>query len=392
MTCRLVLIANTPGATCLSSYLHPDSGQSIMLVGGKEVTKYTALQYTSSKKRGTIINTPDHIGGLKDLNVSQYGEELRLWYTTDADAVHYYTTTTRNPAKGTVIPLLAEKEGGRVSSMLKARSEIDKNDKELVSSLISVDETGNLTLLQQDSATQIWQQCPFWYASQKDIMELRGYLLRMHAIAEDNDDKTTAIPGCYLRVSSSGVARCIINGRDATVSPTPQWFQTDTKGVLNIMLQNDDATCNEFCADAWRTHEAGSPETPLREIRILNPARKNVKKLEGVKTAADLRALQAPDGTYMVDGNISVEDANNGATCISTLVDQVHKFYEDERQKMAQEHHERLWSSFRAGEPLPTGIFFTWKDLGDAVSGAWHWVQRKFKEVGKWGVKFVGKC
>lgn len=116
-----------------------------------------------------------------------------------------------------------------------------------------------------------------------------------------------------------------------------------------------------------------------------------MKKLEGVKTAADLRALQAPYGTKMVDANISDEDAKNGATCISTLVDQVHKFYEDERQTMAQEHHERLWSSFRAGEPLPTGIFITWKNIGHALSGAWHWVQRKFKEVEKWGVKFVGE-
>jgi hypothetical protein len=132
-----------------------------MLVGGKEITKFTAMQYTSSTKRGTVINTPDHIGGLKDLNVSQCGEELRLWYTTDADAVHYYTTTTKDPTKGTVIPLLAEKEGGRVSSMLQSRSAIDKNDKELVSSLISMDETGNLTSCNKTLQRRFGSSAPF---------------------------------------------------------------------------------------------------------------------------------------------------------------------------------------------------------------------------------------
>lgn len=347
-----------------------------MLVRGKEITQFTAMEYTSRKGKGTVINTPDNIDGLKDLHVSQSEEELRLWYTTDADVVHYYSRTTEDPTAGEVIPLLSEGQGGRASSMLNARLVVNKDDTELVSSLVSVDETGYLTLLQQDASTQIWQQYSFWHASEKNIIELRGYLLRMHAIAEENDDKATVIPGCYLRVSSSGVVRCIINCRDATVSPAPQWLQTDTMGVLNIMLQNVDATCNEFCADAYRAYQKGSPEIPLRNTKILNPASKLVKKLDGVKTASDLRALRAPDGSKMVDDGVSDDDAANGAECISVLVYQVHDFYEEEKQQQLKEHHERLWSSFRAGKPL-SGIFIHWKHIGHKIKGIWHHIHNK---------------
>ncbi|KAI8717021.1 hypothetical protein NCS52_00997300 [Fusarium sp. LHS14.1] len=374
------------GATCISSYVDPNSHQSILLVGGQNVTAFKAKEYCSPKGAGTPIEMGDLVGSIKDLQVSQSRETLRFWYTTEADAVHYYTTKSTSLSNGKVTPILPEGQGGRISSMISLKS-ADKHagSPALVSSLLSVDENGNLTLLQQDSASQLWQKYPFWHASTENVIELRGYMLRMHAVAS-NDNESSLIPGCWLRVSSSGVVRCIVNGRHASLSPVPQWHQTDAKGVLNIMLQNDDATCHQFAADVFRAAKPGSPETNL-EIPILDPSRKMIKKLDGVKTADDVAQLRKPDGTRLVP-NASHDDLKAAADSISTLVDQAHKFHEGSQQQFSSFRVEKLSSGVGGAVPY-NAQFFSLGDLVDDLEGAWNWVEEKLKDAVKWGCDFI---
>ncbi|KAF7539729.1 hypothetical protein G7Z17_g12369 [Cylindrodendrum hubeiense] len=241
----------------------------------------------------------------------------------------------------------------------------DDSNAALVSSLLSVDENGNLTLLQQDSASQLWQRYPFWHASSENVIELKGYMLRMHAVAS-SDDESPLIPGCWLRVSSSGVVRSIINGRHASLSPTPQWYQANAKGVLNIMLQNDDATCHQFVADSFRAAKPGSRETSLGNA-LLDPSKKLIKKLDV--------------------GNVSDDDLKAAADSISTLVDQAHQYHDGNQQEFA---------SFKAamlapgvGGALPYDAqFFSLGGLIDDIEGAWNWVEHKLEEAWKWGCEF----
>lgn len=378
------------GATCIGVYVDPDSHQSVLLIGGKDVTAFKAKDYCSPKGTGTPIETGDSINSIKDLHVSQSGETLRFWYTTDVDAIHYYTTSTTTLVGGKVIPLLPEGQGGRISSMLSLNSADTNNpNPALVSSILSVDENGNLTLLQQDSASQLWQTYPFWHASSENVIELKGYMLRMHAVASDNGDESSLTPGCYLRVSSSGVVRCIVNGRHATLSPTPKWYQTDAKGVLNIMFQNDDdATCHQFAADAFRPAKPGSPETVLGDNPLLDPSRKLVKKLDGVTTPEDVRALRKPDGTPLVSPDASSEDLKAAADSISVLVEQAHKYHEGSQQHFVSFTTTSLESGIRAESTF--SLRYSWGDFIDDVEGAWHWVEEKLKDAWKWGCEFIG--
>ncbi|KAL5592278.1 hypothetical protein FOBRF1_013304 [Fusarium oxysporum] len=373
------------GATCIDSYIDPASGQSVLLVAGQNVTAFKAKEYCSPKGTGTSIDTGDLIQSIKDLHVSQSGETLRFWYTTDADAVHYYTTKSTALSGGTITPILPEGQGGRISSMLTVNSAGNHgSDSVLVSSLISVDENGNLILLQQDSATQIWQRYPFWHASTENVIELRGYMLRMQAVAS-SDNEPSLIPGCWLRISSSGVVRCIVNNRHVSISPTPQWLQTDAKGVLNIMFQNDDTTCHQFAADCFRAAKPGSFEITL-EDPILDPSKKMIKKLDNVKTADDVANLRKPDGTPLVS-SASPEDLKAAADSISTLVDQAHKFHENSQSEVLS--FSEAMSSLDIGRATPYSQLFSFGDLIDDIAGAWNWVEEKFKDVVKWGCDFI---
>ncbi|KAL7807007.1 hypothetical protein V8C44DRAFT_192714 [Trichoderma aethiopicum] len=215
---------------CISSYVDSTSHQSILLVGGPNLSAFKASEYCSPTGRGTAISTGDIVDSLKNLQVIVSGQTLRFWYTTDADAVRYCTADSTTLSKGTVILLLSEGKRGRIAGLLSLKSR-DGSDRTLVSSLLSVDEYGNLSFLQQDSATQLWKTYLFRYASNQNVMELQGFMLRMHATATDGSE-AARIPGCWLRVGASGVVRCIVNGRHATLGATGQRYETDAKGVL----------------------------------------------------------------------------------------------------------------------------------------------------------------
>ncbi|KAK0757264.1 hypothetical protein N5P37_009982 [Trichoderma harzianum] len=317
------------GATCINSYVDPTSHQSILLIGGQIITAFKSSEYCSAKGKGTVINTGDQVSGLKDLHVTLSGQTLRFWYTTNTDAVHYYTAQSTALSNGTVIPLLSEGKGGQISGLLSLKS-ADGSDQTLVSSLLSVDEYGNLVLLQQDSVSQLWQTYPFWYASDLNVIETKGFMLRMHATATTSDE-ASLIPGCWLRVSASGVVRCTVNGRYASLGPTGQWYQTDAKGVLNIQLQSDDASCFVFSADSYRAAKPGSPETPLQNP-LLDPSVKVIMKLDNVQTPEDVRALKKQDGTPLIPSNASDDDVKSAAASIQALVDQTRQNQGDSQQ------------------------------------------------------------
>lgn len=389
-----------PEATCIGSYIDPKSKQSILLIGGPRVVAFKPKEYLSPKGTGEVIDAGDNLTSLRDLQVSQVGEILRLWYTTTDDAVHYYTARTTSLSQGVQGSLLPKGQGGRISSLIQLRSTSQAGKGVLVSSLVSVDQHGNLTLLQQDSASRVWQRFPLWHADAGNIIELKGYMLRMQAVSStDNqnalsDDETLLIPGCWLRVSCSGVVRCKVNGREVTLSPTAQWLQTNARGILNIIMQSDDMACHQFVADAFRAAKQDSREVLLGNSDILDPSKKVAKKLDHVKDPSDLRALRKPDGSPLIDPSASHDDVKAATDSIRTLVDQVHSFHEKSDKSFAA-HRMTVLSNLEAGSPLQTIELYSFGDfIGDIVDGlkdGWHWIEQGLEDAWKWGCEFVGE-
>ncbi|PYH40187.1 uncharacterized protein BP01DRAFT_410995 [Aspergillus saccharolyticus JOP 1030-1] len=379
------------GASCLASFLDPAKLSTVVLVGGKEITALTSKEYMSSKHgSGTVIDSLKNISDLKDLHVSQTGEDLRLWYTTAADAVYYYTTTTTALSEGVVIPLLAEGLGGRISSLLTSPP-ADGVSKLLVSSLLSVDEHGNLSLLQQDPTSQAWQQYPYWHASVETITEVKGLMVRLHTmVANDGDgDSADHLPGCWLRVSCSGVVRCIVNGRHTTLSPAAQWYQTDAKGVLNILLQTDDATIHQFAADAYRPAQkpsqslsASAGERTLTDP-LLDPSHKIIPKIRGIKTADQVVNLKKADGSPLFE--TAPKDPGHVADIFQQLVASADALQEKNKQQL-QTYHATVTSPTSGSTVVPYGF---WTDVGDAFSGAWHWLTDVAEDVWEWTCHIV---
>ncbi|KAG2019146.1 hypothetical protein GB937_005439 [Aspergillus fischeri] len=384
------------GATCLASFLDPAKKWTVVLVGGEAITALTYKEYRSPHGGpGTVIDELKKITDLKDLHLSQTGENLRLWYTTAADAVHYYTTTTTALSKGVVIPLLAKGLGGRISSLLSSRP-ADGGSRLLVSSLLSVDEHGNLLLLQQDPISQAWQQYPFWHASVETVTPVTGIMVRLHAtVVNDGDgDSADLLPGCWLRVSCSGVVRCIINGCHTTLSPTAEWHQTDAKGVLNILLQTDDATIHKFAVDVYRPARAPSKPMATAAERnlidpVLDPSQKVLPRIEGVKTPDDVQNLKKPDGSPLFAKQLDPEDAKGAVTAFKQLVASAKDLNNKDKDRAQAYHATVVAPENPNNSPDILVPFGFWSDVGDAFNGMWHWLGDVADTVWHWSCDLV---
>ena len=313
------------GATCVTSFLDPDKGYSTLLVGGDNITAFISSEYTSSKEHGTVISPQRSSLCLKDIHASLVSHDLRVWYTTKSDSAHYYTTTTSALSEGRLVPLLAEGKAGQISGMLSLGSATGKQAKP-VSSLISVDEHGALLLLQQDPRSGVWQQFPFYHVSTTNVIELKGYSLRFHAKASSESNPgpgsdQVLIPSSWLRVASSGVIRCIIDGRSACLAPAPKWFQTDSQGVLNVVFATKDASCYKVLIDAFRPANASEDSSEVRWLNapVLDPSRKLIPKLEFVNSKDDLRTAKTQTGASLISADATDEDVGKAAAAIVLL-------------------------------------------------------------------------
>lgn len=369
-----------------------------MLVAGDHITCFLPRDYLSHRGTGKVIDNLEKVPGLKDIHCSQTQEDLRLWYTTAENAVHYYTTTTADLSKGLRIPLLPEGQGGRVSGLLCTQARDEKSNL-LVSSLLSVDQDANICLLQQDSASKVWQKYPFFVSSERNVREVQSYMLRFRVIqnkdSEETDNDSEMILGSSLYVTCSGLVRCFVNGKATIISPTGGWYKTDAKGVLNILLQTEDATCHQFTAERYRPVEIPGEKSPQNSERLiadpmLDPSEKVVGRLKKIKTEADLRGLRRQDGTPLVGPDVPDSDVSQAAKAfqqLSARADEIHsdKYQKRTAYKMAIQE---LSSQSASGEIAPHGFL---DDAGDWMVGAWNWVSEKVHDATDWGLKRVGE-
>lgn len=363
-------------------------------MGGEKITAYQPSEYVSPKQHGTIIATKDSSLGLKDIHVSTLGDELRVWYTTTANGAHYYTTNISALSKGRLIPLLSDGQGGQISGLLSLRPRDPQGLP--VSSLVSVRNHTDLLLLQQDPKSGVWEQFPFFhFKADTKVIEVYGYTLRLQAKALSDSGNSgsvpdeTLIPGCWLRVSSSGVIRCIINGRTASLNTTGQWFQTDAQGVLNIVFATEDASCHKLRTEAFRPAKTSETSDKVRSLDVptLDPTRKIVRRLDGINSEQDLRAAKTQSGELLIT-KASDSDIRKAATAIQLLREQI-KVFDNEDEKAFKAFKSNVLS--RGQDTAYIANFSLWDDIKHWAGEKLKWLYDNVKEGWDWFVEKIGE-
>ena len=266
-----------------------------------------------------------------------------------------------------------------------------------VSSLVAVKDHKDLLLLQQDPHSGVWEQFPFFhFKADTKVIEVHGYTLRLRAkalIDSGNNDPGpdgTLIPGCWLKVSSSGVIRCIINSRIASLNTTGQWFQTDSQGVLNIIFATEDASCYKLRTEAFRPAKTSETSNQVRllDVPTLDPTRKIVRRLDGIKSEQDLRAARTQSGELLIT-KASDSDIKKGATALQILREHLKDFdNKDEmsfkahkKNKSSQGQHTAYFANNSGLDGLEHWAGEKLKWLYDNVQEGWNWLVDKFGET-----------
>lgn len=305
------LANSSTGSLCIDSYINPTTTFSELAVGGDVITKFDYHQYSVTNSPGTTVVTGDVSLGMTDIHVAQANNNITFWYTTAVNGVHYYSAPLSALNTGQLIQLLGDGEGGRISTMLAAQ---EAGGSLLVDTLMSVNQTGALTLLQCASDTGLWQAVPFFAPSATNNMEVSSFTLRFIA---SSDDPSQPVQNCQLHIVASGAVAAISNGVRTTVDQEGRWYQADTVGAVSIIVSTSDMASFTFQVDQFQAQ--GQPAVPLNSL-VLNPNAKINEKLASITTGKDLLSAETQSGQPLIEhGTVSDKDADIAAQVLVEL-------------------------------------------------------------------------
>ena len=354
------------GASCLASYFDPDSKSSVLLVLGDNITQFTYNDYKTKTKTGTTLSVSPP-KGLKDMHSVQEGNHLTLWFTTSSDAAFYYSTTTESINDGALTPLLPEGKGGRLSSMIHTSTD----GSTLVKSLLSVNETGNLTLIQQASDTGMWTSHPIYVTADGNNIEVDSFAIRIRAMSSQPAAEDEHTAGCSLFLLASGYVRLLRNGRADALHGDGEWFTADHTGTITLMIPTADVSCHTIAIDKFKAPNGHI--TVLGGIPLISPSSKIAAKLAAIKTADDLLHAKTQSGKNLIAPNsLSKAEAEKVAPMLHSL-GELHKTLQSQGNPMPKEDQ----TAVKSPKTNDWGIFhFLWVKVKDVT----HWVTEK---VGK---------
>ncbi|KAK0721897.1 hypothetical protein B0T26DRAFT_644314 [Lasiosphaeria miniovina] len=321
------------GATCLTSFVHPKTGYSVLLVGGTTVTSFTTQQYTSATSAGTTIIGASQTTPLKSMHASAAGSSVNIWYTTAEDSAYNYMADADTLASGSLVPILAAGHGCRMSGLVTAKpsassSASGADSTVLVKTVLFADHSSDsLRLMQQASDTHLWRARPFYAASAAENFTVRGYTTRVEAVSDDSDERAT-IPGCQLHVVCSGYLRAIVNGKVATFSRGGDWYDADQAGALTIISEATDIASSIIHVDGFRPGPGTPPDRaetePVFSVGTVDPTSKTLDRLREITTGKQLLEARLKTRDYLVQpGSITSDVAEKAARAISLFLEQV---------------------------------------------------------------------
>ncbi|KDQ56881.1 hypothetical protein JAAARDRAFT_179577 [Jaapia argillacea MUCL 33604] len=301
------------GAQCLTAY-DATANSTVFLVGGDVITQYTYDDYKKWTGTGTtIVQDPDSNPlGVKDLHNALSGSFITIWYTTGSDAAYYYSAPTDSMDRGLLVQLLPDGAGGQISGLLASKND----DHVLVNTLVSVDGSGDLMILQQASDTGMWESHPFYIPSTTDNLYIPSFTIRIKAHT-DTTDTAERVSESKLHLSSSGFVRVQSNGVTTTVSQKGAWYAADHTGTVTVIIATTDISCHTLQVDKFQAD--GGDEIPLKEP-LLVPSGKINEKLAAITSGQDLLDAKTQTGENLIEpGSVSLGDANHAASIIGEL-------------------------------------------------------------------------
>ncbi|KAM6506898.1 hypothetical protein FALCPG4_018716 [Fusarium falciforme] len=298
-------------ALSIDSYVNPATMYTELLVGGDAITLFTYRQYGVGQDIGTPVVTGSSALRVKNLLASQSQGIITMWYTTATNSVYYYTAPLASITGGQLVPLLDDRQGAQISTLLAAK---EAQGQLMVYTLLAADGTGNLAMLQCASDTGIWQSVPFYAPSDANNMDVPSLTLRFKP---SSDDPTQPVQNCQLHIVSSGAVEVFANGASATIDSQGKWYQADAFCVVSVIVSTADMSSFTFQVDQFL---AAGGSSVVIQTEVLNSNGKLNAKLAFIQHADDLLNAKTQAGDLSIaPGSVSQQDAEQTTAMINQL-------------------------------------------------------------------------
>ena len=367
-------VACPTDATCIESYWDPRN-RSALLIGASEGIRMLSPSESVSKiATGVVISTDSTTKNIQDLVVAQDNNQLSLWFRNQGGDLCYLRAASNQLTQGTVVKLLPK---GKASSFAACVAQPDPTTGQIPwQMLVSNDNNGNLTLLQQALDSGLWRPAPFYTPSNTENIPIQSYTVTLKTL----DAKGNPIKGGSMFLTPSSSVDLIENGRHGVLPESGRWFDIDFSGSVHLIVPTDTLASQALkIISVLDSSRQAQIITPLS----FNPAQKAIDtlnaKVANINNADDLKNARTSSGKPVFDQALDSDTANASIAALKNLQIAYSNLPADGSIATANTSAVVLTSA------APTSI-----GLGDLLGEGWHWVKEYVKSALNWIVKKVG--
>lgn len=242
-------------------------------------------------------------------------------------------------------------------------------------SVIVADSNGSLSHLQQASDTGHWHSKPLYTHHDDGLHEVDSYTITVRPLQKD---QSPLIEG-LVQIRSSSAMTGYLNGKNVTLSPSPQWYETDFEGTLHFIIPTTSMACPTLMVTNLLLKGSNKKEIPV-EPTIIDPAKgvtdKQYKTFDKIGSWEGLKNLKTQDGNLLFDqSDMPGDDEFERAFNHLQTLREAHK-------KLSPDDHTASFYAADGSTTLPPGsIFGVFSDIGHFIARTIHEAEHTIVEI-----------
>lgn len=364
------------GATSIESFLQKDNHTGVWVGASDGLYVLDAKSGISSKSKAILVSNHSIFTAPRKLTVAQDGEKITVWSVGQQGDLGYATTTTKDVTTLETTYALIPAFGASNFGVTISRPNAGAKSASITQTLVTVNDQGLLSLLEQSRDTGLWRAEPFHISAPEALLEIPSYSISLTAY----DSKKTPVINGSVFIKSSSTISAIVNGRIDTLSSLGSWLPLDGDAELNLIVATTGLSVPSLTLAGMKTANGNNLALQSAAGFVVDASRKALTAFQDIKEDTDLRGLKMKTGKPLftnVQGDMpSSSDLQQAAKCFSQFNKALGDFNADGTIKSSA---------------LVANISKNLVSSADLVMDGLHWLQQKYNQTKSFILEKVGQ-
>ena len=290
-------------ATCIATFTDA-RGRSCLLIGGAIGVRYLKCSEATNKYssgRMLISSISTNTFGAVSLEIAQDADKVTIWSLGSSGSLSYaYFSLSDLDKGGGLLPVTLLNAGVTSFSASISRPGIGPTSQ----TLVTIDKSGNLTILAQSLDTRLWKPQLLYSSSTAKNIPFTSYSINIQPV----DVKGQPLPNGRVKMCASSQINALINGGWQTLTTKPADYTLDFTGELAIIIATDTIASPKF--SILGVYDSTGNDARISSLTF-DPSLKVLDQIDhlGFADANKIKSVT----------NASAEDAKNAADALSQM-------------------------------------------------------------------------